>query len=167
MGSRMVNSKGNPLELAGNALKVGERAPGFSLLDKDGNSVSLHDFAGKPKLISVVPSLDTGLCDQQTRRFNEQAGRIPKAVVLTVSVDLPFAQKRWCGAAGLDHVITLSDHKETSFGRDYGVLIPELRLLARSVFVLDQNDSIVYLEYVPEISQHPDYDAALAALAKL
>lgn len=167
MGTRTITSKGTPLELAGRALEVGEQAPAFTLLDKAVKEVSLEDFSGRPKLISVVPSLDTGLCDQQTRRFNELAGDIPDAVVLTISVDLPFAQKRWCGAAGLDHVITLSDHRDVSFGRDYGVLIPKLRLLARSVFVLDQEDHIAYREYVPDMSEHPDYEAALTALRKL
>lgn len=166
MSTRTVTMKGNPLRLVGEEMKEGVKAPSFQLLDKSLGPVALADYEGKWKIISVVPSLDTGVCDQQTRRFNKDAGEFEDVVVLTVSVDLPFAQARWCGAAGLDHVITLSDHRDVSFGESYGVLLPDLRLLCRAVFVLDQEDSIVYAEYVPEVTDHPDYEKALSALEK-
>lgn len=130
--------------------------------------MSLSDYAGKIKLISVVPSLDTGVCDAQTRRFNSEAAELgDDVVILTVSTDLPFAQARWCGAAGIDRVITLSDHKATSFGQAYGVLIKEFRLDMRSIFVLDKNDKIVYVEYLSEMTEHPNYEDAIAAVKKL
>lgn len=131
-------------------------------------TASLADYAGKVKLISVVPSLDTGVCDAQTRRFNEEAAKLgDNVVVLTISVDLPFAQSRWCGAAGIDKVITLSDYKAHSFGKNYGVLIDELRLLMRSIFVIDANDTIQYVEYLSEMTDHPNYEAAIEAVKKL
>lgn len=160
--------KGNPLTLIGPELKVGDPAPDFRLNKSLLEEVSLRDFAGKIKLISVVPSLDTGVCDAQTRRFNEEAGKLgDQVVVLTVSVDLPFAQARWCGAAGVDKVVTLSDYKTNSFGEAYGVLIKEFRLDMRAVFVVDANDTIRYVQIVPEMTEHPDYDAALAAVKEL
>jgi thiol peroxidase len=129
---------------------------------------SLSTYAGKVKLISVVPSLDTGVCDAQTRRFNEEASKLgDNVVILTVSVDLPFAQARWCGAAGVDKVVTLSDYKERSFGTAYGVLIKELALDMRSIFVVDANDTIQYVEYLKEMTEHPNYEAAIAAVQKL
>jgi thiol peroxidase len=130
------------------------------------SEVTLADSKGFVRIISVVPSLDTGVCDAQTRRFNEEAGGIDGVKVLTVSVDLPFAQKRWCGAAGVENVQTLSDHRDLSFGTAYGVAIKEMRLLARAVFVVDQNDQIVYVEYVPESTNHPDYEAPILAAKK-
>jgi thiol peroxidase len=130
--------------------------------------VSLADYAGKVKLISVVPSLDTGVCDAQTRRFNTEAATLgDNVVILTISVDLPFAQSRWCGAAGIDKVITLSDYKTKSFGQEYGVLIKELQLDMRSIFVLDANNKITYVEYLKEMTEHPNYDAAIAAVKDL
>jgi thiol peroxidase len=130
--------------------------------------VSLADFAGKVKLISVVPSIDTGVCDAQTRRFNEEAAKLgDNVVVLTVSVDLPFAQSRWCAAAGIDRVVMLSDYKNRSFGQAYGVLIKEFALLMRSIFVVDANDTVQYVEYLKEMTEHPNYDNAIAAVKKL
>jgi thiol peroxidase len=158
-----VTFKGNPVTLLGHEVKVGDQAPGFTVLANDLSQVTADDFKGTVRLISVVPSLDTGVCDAQTRRFNEEAAQLPGVKVLTVSVDLPFAQKRWCGAAGIENVQTLSDHRDLSFGINYGVAIKELRLLARAVFVVDKNDRVVYAEYVPEATQHPNYEAAIQA----
>jgi thiol peroxidase len=160
--------KGNPLTLTGTELKVGDQAPDFVALDNDLNPVSLDSFRGRVCVISSVPSLDTPVCDMETRRFNDEAGRLgDNVVVLTVSMDLPFAQKRWCGAAGVDRVQTLSDHREGSFGQAYGVLIKELRLLARAVFVVDPQGTIRYLELVKEIVDEPDYDSVLGAVKDL
>lgn len=160
--------KGNPLTLAGNTVKVGDKAPDFTLNKDLVTEVSLKDYAGKIKLISVVPSLDTGVCDAQTRRFNEEAVKMgDQVVVLTVSVDLPFAQARWCGAAGIENVVTLSDYKKHSFGQAYGVLIEEFHLLMRSIFVIDANDTVQYVEYLSEMTDHPNYEAAVEAVRKL
>ena len=157
--------QGNPLTLLGAELKAGDKAPDFTLNKDLLTEVTLADFEGKVKLISVVPSLDTGVCDAQTRRFNKEAASLGEdVVILTVSVDLPFAQARWCGAAGVDKVITLSDYKNRSFGMAYGVLIKELQLDMRSIFVLDKDNNLVYVEYVKEMSEHPDYEKALAAV---
>jgi thioredoxin-dependent peroxiredoxin len=161
-----VTFKGNPVTLLGPELKVGDQAPDFKVLANDLSEVTLADSKGFVRIISVVPSLDTGVCDAQTRRFNEEAGGIDGVKVLTVSVDLPFAQKRWCGAAGVENVQTLSDHRDLSFGTAYGVAIKEMRLLARAVFVVDQNDQIVYVQYVPEATNHPDYEAPILAAKK-
>ncbi|MDP4097735.1 thiol peroxidase [Paenibacillus sp. P96] len=160
--------KGNPITLIGPELKAGDKAPDF-ILNKDLlEETSLKDFAGKIKLISVVPSLDTRVCDAQTRRFNEEAAGLGDQVaVLTISVDLPFAQARWCGAAGIDRVITLSDYKYHSFGEAYGVFIKELHLDMRSIFVIDADDNLAYVEYLGEMADHPDYEKALEAVKKL
>ena len=163
-----VTFKGNPLTLIGPDIKVGDKAPNFQVIAKDLSPVTLDSSKGKVRLISVVPSLDTPVCDQQTRRFNEEAAKLPANVeVLTVSADLPFAQARFCGAANIDRVKTLSDHRELSFGQAYGVLIKELKLLARSVFVVDAADRVQYVEVVKEVTNHPNYDAALAAVKKV
>ncbi len=167
MAERTTRVEGAVKELAGSELKVGQAAPDFALRDRDMNTKTLADFGNKVKLISVVPSLDTDICDQQTRRFNEEAGKHPGVVVITVSVDLPTAQQRWCGAAGLRNVITLSDHFDVSFGRDYGVLMPELRLLSRAVFLLKPDNTVAYTQYVPEVASHPDYGEVLKVLAGL
>ena len=160
-----VTFKGNPLTLIGPELKAGSSAPDFKLLAKDLSEVTLASSKGKTRLISVVPSLDTPVCEAQTKRFNEEASKLPSnIVVLTVSMDLPFAQTRFCGAQKTDKITCLSDHRESSFGKAYGVLIKELRLLARSIFVIGPDDKIQYLEYVKEVTQHPDYDKALNAL---
>lgn len=158
-----ITFKGNQVTLLGNEVKVGDQAPDFKVLANDLSEVSLQDSKGSVRLISVVPSIDTGVCDAQTRRFNEEAANLGNVKVLTVSVDLPFAQKRWCGANGIENVQTLSDHRELSFGEAYGVAIKELRLLARAVFVVDANDKVTYVEYVSEATDHPNYDAAIEA----
>lgn len=165
---RQATLKGNPITLVGPELKAGDKAPDFTLNKSLVDEVSLSDYAGKIKLISVVPSLDTGVCDAQTRRFNEEAAALGEQVeILTVSVDLPFAQARWCGAAGVDKVTTLSDYKTRSFGEAYGVFIKELALDMRAVFVIDQQDTIQYVEYLSEMTEHPNYEAALEAVKKL
>lgn len=157
--------KGNPLTLVGPELRKGDKAPNFQLLAGDLSLTTLETFKGKTKLISVVPSLDTPVCDMQTKRFNEEASRLPSdVVVLTVSADLPFAQSRWCGAAHADKIKCLSDHRDASFGKAYGVLIKELRLLSRSIFIVGPDDKVQYVEYVKEITQHPNYDLALSSL---
>lgn len=162
-----ITLKGNPMTLIGDELKVGDKAPDFSLKANDMSDMSLADFAGKVKIISVVPSLDTPVCDTQTRKFNEDAGSLEGAVVLTVSVDLPMAQKRWCGAAGVENVVCLSDFKDHTFGKAYGVRIKEIGLLARQVMVVDKNDTIQYIELVPEVATEPNYDAALTVAKSL
>ncbi len=163
----VVTFKGNPLTLLGPAVTVGSTAPGFHVLNQDLSPISLDAFKGKTLLISAVPSLDTPVCDAQIRRFNQEAAKLPNVEILTISMDLPFAQKRWCGSAGIDRVKVVSDHKEASFGTAYGVLIKELRLLSRSIFLVDASGTVRYVEYVPEISSHPNYDAALAAARSL
>jgi thiol peroxidase len=156
--------KGGPVTLVGPALKVGDTAPAFTAVANDLSTVDSSAYAGKVRIISVVPSLDTGVCDAQTRRFNEEASKLGENVlVLTISMDLPFAQKRWCGAAGVDRVVTLSDYRDASFGQAYGTLIKEWRLLSRAVFVVDSQDKLVYVEYVPAAGEHPNYEAALEA----
>jgi len=164
----IVALHGKPLTLVGPALGVGDRAPDFTLLDNELQPVSLSEFRGRNVVLSVVPSLDTPTCDLQTRRFNAEAeGLGPDVPVLTISMDLPFAQKRWCGAAGAKNVRTLSDHRDAAFGTAYGLLIRELRLLARAVLVLDREAAIRHFQIVPELSAEPDYAAALAVLGKL
>lgn len=158
-----ITFKGNPVTLLGNEVKVGDKAPEFKVLANDLSEVTLADSKGQVRLISVVPSIDTGVCDAQTRRFNEEASKLDNVKILTVSVDLPFAQKRWCAAAGIENVQTVSDHRELSFGEAYGVAIQELRLLARAVFVVDSNDTVTYAEYVSEATDHPNYEAAVEA----
>ena len=163
-----VKFKGNALTLIGSEIKVGVKAPDFQVLAQDLSTVTLASSQGKIRLISVVPSLDTPVCDAQTRRFNEEAAQLPASVsILTISTDLPFAQKRWCGAAGISRIQVLSDHRDASFGTHYGVLIKELRLLARSIFIIDAAGTIQYVEYVPDITSHPNYDAALAAVRSI
>lgn len=165
---RAATLKGNPITLIGPVLTVGNSAPDFTLNKNLLETSSLKDFAGKVKLISVVPSIDTGVCDTQTRRFNEEASKLgDNVVIITVSADLPFAQARWCGAAGVDRVVLLSDYKDNSFGKSYGVLIKELHLDMRSIFVLDSNDQITYVEVLNEMTEHPDYEAAVAAVKSL
>ncbi|MCD8789537.1 thiol peroxidase [Mammaliicoccus sciuri] len=162
-----VTFKNEPITILGEEVKVGSVAPDFTVLANDLSEKTLKDYEGKKKLISAVPSLDTGVCSQQTRKFNEEAANEQDGVVLTISNDLPFAQKRWCAAEGLDNVITLSDHRDLSFGENYGVIMKELRLLARSVFVLDKDNKVVYSEIVSEGTSHPDYDKALEAFKNL
>lgn len=158
-----VTFKGNPVTLLGSQVKVGDKAPNFTVLANDLSPVTLDDFKGKVRIISVVPSIDTGVCDSQTRKFNEEAAKLDNVKILTISVDLPFAQSRWCASAGIENVQLLSDHRDLSFGIAYGVAIKELRLLARAVFVVDSNDTITYAEYVSEVSNHPNYEAVIEA----
>lgn len=158
-----ITFKNNPVTLLGNEVKVGDKAPDFSVLRNDLSQATLSDYQGQVKIISVVPSIDTGVCDAQTRRFNEEASNLDNVKILTVSVDLPFAQGRWCAAAGIKNVEMLSDHRDLSFGKNYGVAIEELRLLARAIFVVDSSDTVVYVEYVSEATNHPDYEAAVNA----
>ncbi len=164
----IVTLKGNPFTLVGPELKAGDSAPDFTVTANDLSPVKLSDFKGKVCVISSVPSLDTPVCDTSTRRFNEEAtGLGADVVVLTISMDLPFAQARWCGAAGVTNVQTLSDYKDASFGLNYGLLIKELRLLARAVLVVDKSGKVQYIELVKEIAQEPDYEAVLAAIKNL
>ena len=166
--SGAVTMRGNPLTLVGNELKVGDAAPDIEVLSNDLTPVKLSSYRGKVCIVSTVPSLDTPVCDMETRRFNQEAANLgDDMVILTISMDLPFAQKRWCGAAGVDKVATLSDHREAAFGDAYGVLIKELRLLARAVFVVDKEGVIRYVQLVKEIAEEPDYDAAIAAAKEL
>lgn len=155
--------KGNPLTLIGPELKAGDKAPDFKLVDNGLKNVTLAETGRNVRIISVVPSLDTPVCDAQTKRFNEEAAKLPGVDIFTVSMDLPFAQKRWCGAFGVDKVKMLSDHRDGSFGTNYGTLIKDLRIESRAIFVLDKNNTIRHVEYVKEVAEHPNYDTALAA----
>jgi thiol peroxidase len=155
--------KGNPLTLIGPELKPGDAAPDFTATDESLKPVTLKDTGNNVRIISVVPSLDTPVCDAQTKRFNEEAAKMSNVDILTVSMDLPFAQKRWCGAFGVDKVKMLSDHKDGSFGSNYGTLIKELRIESRAIFVIDRHNTIRYVEYVKEVADFPNYEAALAA----
>ena len=162
-----VTLEGTPLHVGGNFPKVGEKVHSFMLVDKDLNDVSLSKFEGKRKVLSIVPSLDTPVCAQSTRVFNESASSLPNTVVLVISADLPFAQSRFCGAEGLENVVTLSTMRGRDFSKDYGVMItdyPLAGLTARAVIVLDENDKVLHAELVPEIAQEPNYDAAMAVL---
>ena len=164
--SGAITLKGNPVDLAGQALAAGDSAPDFSLQSQDLETITLKSSAGKTRIIATIPSLDTPVCHDETRKFNEKAADLPNVEVLVVSMDLPFGQKRWCGAEGVDNVRTLSAHRCTKFGEDYGVLIkggPLDRCLARAVFVVDVDGIVRYAQYVGEIADHPEYDAALAA----
>jgi len=164
----LITMKGNPLTLLGREVKVGDPAPDFEVVDNDLNPVKFSSLRGKVSIISSVPSLDTPTCNLETRRFNQEAAGLGSGVqILTISMDLPFAQKRWCGAAGVEQVKTLSDHREASFGLAYGVLIKELRLLARAVFVVDQGGRVQYVQLVKELANEPDYEAVLQAVRKL
>ncbi len=164
----LVTFQGNPLTLLGNVLNVGDKAPQFTALDKDLSPVSLSDFAGKTKIISVTPSLDTPVCNLQATTFNKAAASLSTNIALiNVSMDLPFAIARFCSAEGIDRLTTLSDHRDASFGLSYGVLVEELRLLARSIFVIDKTDTIRYVEIVPEMTNEPNYDKALEEATKL
>ena len=166
--SGVITFKGNPMTLLGPELKVGDKAPDFSVVDTGLAPVSLASHAGKVRIISAVPSLDTPVCDTETRRFNQEAAKLPdNVVVLTISLDLPFAQNRWCGAAGIDRVVTLSDYRERSFAAAYGVMIDELKLLSRSIFIIDASDTIRYIQHVPEVTSEPDYPAVLEAARQL
>jgi thiol peroxidase len=155
--------RGNPLTVLGPALKPGEKAPDFKAVDDSLKDVNLAGTGNGIRIFSVVPSLDTPVCDAQTKRFNEEAGKLPDVKIYTFSMDLPFAQKRWCGAYGVDNVKMVSDHRDGSFGQAYGTLIKDLRIMSRAIFVIDKNNLIRHVEYVKEVADHPDYEAALSA----
>jgi len=164
----VVTMKGRALTLVGKKIKVGDLAEDFEVVANDLSAVKFSSFRGKLCLISSVPSLDTTVCDIQTKKFNEQAKALGNdVVVLTISMDLPFAQRRWCGAAGVENVQTLSDHRKAQFGSAFGVLIDELRLLARAVFVVDKDGIVRYIQIVDELTNEPDYEAALKAVEEL
>lgn len=164
----IVTMKGNPVTLLGPEITPGMAAPDFAVVDNDLGPVSLADFKGKVVVLSAVPSLDTPVCDMETRRFNQEAQALgDKVKILTVSMDLPFAQKRWCGNAGVENVQTVSDYQAASFGQAYGVLIDGLRLLARAIFVVDPRGQVTYVQIVPEIASEPDYAAVIEAVKKL
>jgi len=163
----LVTMKGNPVTLIGTEIKVGSTAPDFTALTKELQPFSLKDLAGKVKLISVVPSIDTGVCDLQTMTFNEEAGKLKDIAVITISMDLPFALGRYCATKGIENSVTLSDHRDASFGKTYGFLIEELRLLSRGVLVIDKDNVVKHVEYVKEITDHPDYDKALDVVSKI
>src|ERR1700726_807047 len=153
--------KGNPLTLMGPELQPGDHAPDFSVVDGTLSTVNLEKTGNHVRIISVVPSLDTPVCDLQTKRFNEEAAKLPGVDIITVSMDLPFAQKRWCGAFGVDRIKMLSDHRSGSFGEKYGTLIKELRIESRAIFVLDKDNTLKHVEYVKEVADHPNYETAL------
>ena len=156
--------KGNPMTLIGPELKVGDTAPDFSVVDGSLKEVTLAGTGGTTRIFSVVPSLDTPVCDAQTKRFNEESVKLPGVDIFTVSMDLPFAQKRFCNSFAVDHIKMLSDHKDGSFGQAYGTLIKELRIHSRAIFVVGPDNKIKYVEYVPEVGSHPNYEAVLAAV---
>ena len=163
-----ITMRGNPLTLVGELPEVGQSAPDFEVLDNNLTPVKFSSYQGKICVIASVPSLDTPVCDIETRRFNSEAAKLSKdVVILTISMDLPFAQKRWCGAAGIEKVITLSDHRNAEFGAAFGTIIKELRLLARAVFVIDKNGIVRLVQLVKEVSQEPDYAAVLASVKQL
>ncbi|MGQ9635108.1 MAG: thiol peroxidase [Bryobacteraceae bacterium] len=162
-----VTLRGQPLTLIGPELKPGDKAPDFDVVDTSLSPVNLAKTGNAVRIFSVVPSLDTPVCDAQTKRFNDEADKMPSVEVYTISMDLPFAQKRWCGAFGVDHVKMLSDHRNASFGQAYGTLIKELRIESRAIFVLDKDNVIRYVEYVKEVADFPDYEAALNAAKAL
>lgn len=159
--------RGNPFTLIGPELKVGDKAPEFEALDNSLKPVTLEGTGHNVRVFSVVPSLDTPVCDAQTKRFNEEAANMPGVDVFTFSMDLPFAQKRWCGAYGVDKVKMVSDHREGNFGAAFGTLIKELRIHSRAIFVLDKDNTIKHVEYVKEMSEHPNYDSVMDAVKKL
>ena len=164
----VITMKGNPLTLVGNEVNVGQKAPDFVAIDNNLSPVKFSSYAGKVCILSSVPSLDTPVCATETRKFNEEANRLGSdVVILTLSMDLPFAQKRWCGAEGITKVQTLSDHRDASFGASYGVLIKDLRLLARAVFLVDSKGVVQYLQLVKEVTQEPNYQELWDALKKM
>ena len=159
--------RGNPLTLVGPELKEGDKAPDFDVVDNSLNPVDLQKTGNAIRIFSVVPSLDTPVCDAQTKRFNDETAKLPGVEIYTVSMDLPFGQKRWCGAFGVDKVKMLSDHRNASFGVNYGTLIKELRIESRAIFVVGKDNVIRYVEYVKEVADFPDYEGALEAARSL
>lgn len=162
-----VNMKGKPATLVGPELKVGDKAPDFACVNTKMEKIGLAETTGRVRIFSVVPSLDTPVCDMQTKRFNDEMAKTPEIDIYSISVDLPFAERRYCDTYGIDDIKMLSDHRDVSFGTAYGALLKDLRILARSIFVLDRDDTVRYVEYVPEVTDHPNYDAALEAAKKL
>ena len=162
-----VKFKGNAVTILGKEVKVGDTAPDFTVLSSSLQPVTLANFEGKVKVIAVYPSIDTGVCAAQNRRFNQEADKLKDVAVLSVSVDLPFAQSRFCAAEGLNSIVTLSDHKDLDFGLKYGFVIEELRLLSRGTVIIGKDNKIKYVEYVPEVTQEPNYDAALKIIKEL
>ncbi|MBS4026511.1 MAG: thiol peroxidase [Clostridia bacterium] len=163
----VVTMSGSPMTLLGKEIKIGDAAPDFTAIKSDMKPYSLKDAGDSVKIISVVTSLDTGLCEMQTIKFNEEASELENVVILTLSVDLPFAQRRFCSANNIDKVITLSDHRDLDFGLKYGFVMEEVRLLSRGIVVLDKNNKVVYVEYVDQVGKHPDYDKALEAVKNI
>lgn len=164
----IVTIRGNPATLLGPEIKVGDKAPDFRVVDGSLAPVTIGDFKGKIKIVSAVGSLDTATCDTETRKFNHEAANLPgNAVILTISMDLPFAQKRWCAANGIEKVRTLSDYQDRSFAENYGVLVKETKLLARSIFVIDEKDTVRYIQRVKELTAEPDYEAVLKAVKEI
>ena len=161
--SAATTLRGNPLTVLGPELKAGDQAPDFQAIDNSLKPVTLATTGNGVRIFSVVPSLDTPVCEAQTKRFNDEAGKLPDLTVYTISMDLPFAQKRWCGAFGVDHVKMVSDHRDGSFGQAYGTLIKDLRIMSRAIFVVDKSNTLRHVEYVKEVGDHPNYEAALAA----
>ncbi len=162
-----VTFAGNPVTILGNEIKVGDKAPDFTVINEKLEPVKLSDFDGKVKVLVVYPSIDTGVCAAQNRKFNVEANKLKDVAVLSISVDLPFAQSRFCGAEGLENIITLSDHKDLDFGEKYGFVIEEFRLLTRGTVIIDKDNTVKYVEYLSEITNEPDYDAALKAVNEL
>lgn len=158
-----IKFQGNPITLEGNTVKVGDIAPDFTVVDNELNPINSKNLKGKRVYISV-PSLDTGVCDMEVRRFNEEASKLEDIKIYTISMDLPFAQARWCGNAGVENVKTLSDYKDREFGKNYGTYIKELGLLTRAVFVVDENNKIIYIEYCEEVTSEPNYEEVLKIL---
>ncbi|NLY21025.1 MAG: thiol peroxidase [Tissierellia bacterium] len=163
----IITFGGEPKVLVGSEIKVGAKAPEFTAVKNDLSEFKFSETSGKVRIISVVPSIDTGVCSLQTRSFNEDAADLGDVLILTLSMDLPFAQSRFCAAEGIDKVVMLSDYKDADFGLKYGFLIEDLRLLTRGVIVVDKDDTVKYVEYVGEVTEHPDYDAALSAAREL
>jgi thiol peroxidase len=161
--ARTTALRGTPYKLAGPQLKTGDTAPNFEVVDASLQPVNLEKTGKGIRIFSVVPSLDTPVCDAQTRRFEQESANMPGVQIFTISMDLPFAQKRWCGTYGVSRVTMLSDHRSGSFGEHYGTLIPDLRIESRAIFVIDSDNRIRHVEYVKEVSEHPNYDAALEA----
>jgi len=163
-----VTFHGEKFDLEGPELKVGDKAPtDFVLTRGDMTPTAIKDYSKNVRIIATVPSLDTSVCDLEARRFNEEAAKIPNVKIITVSMDLPFALGRWCAAAGIDKVLTLSDYKERNFARAWGVWVPAMALLTRAVFVVDREETIRYVQYVPEMTHHPDYEKAIEAVRRL
>ncbi len=162
-----ITFAGNPMPLAGNEIKVGDKAPDFTVINNDLQPVKLSDYKGQVKILSIFPSIDTDVCVAQNRHFNQEAAKLDNIAILSISVDLPFAQKRFCGAEGIDKVVTLSDHKDLDFGEKYGFVMPALRLLARGTVVIDKDDNVKFIEYVSEVTNEPNYQEALKVAKEL